>query len=290
MHQIDHHGPVTRLRFSPAFLGRPRLWANLFWVDGLLIDTGCRRTLPELMALLRTEGLTVEQLVNTHTHEDHVAGNKAINTQYGVTPKVHTLGLPRLAHPEPRADMDFYRRFFWGPVDPCPGEALGETVETDHYRFRVLHTPGHAPDHVALWEESQGWLFSGDLLISQRLVRTRRHENPPQTLQSMRQLAALPATQLFCSHAYKVYNSTAPLQAKIGLWERLQREAAAMTQAGLSTGQAARRLLGRNEVEEWISLGDLSKRNLIAGLLRDGDPDRQAAQGGTNQNVTARSS
>lgn len=271
MHQVDRFGPITRIRMSPTLFGRPMLWVNLFHVDGLLIDTGCTHCLPELLTILQTEGLQITQLVNTHTHEDHTAGNAAISTRCGVTPKAHPLGLPRLRAPEPRAEMDLYRRIYWGPVAPSPGEPLGDEVRTNRYTFRVLHTPGHAPDHVALWEPDQGWLFSGDLLISQRLIRVRRQEEPLTILDSMRQLAALPVTQLFCSHAYKVYDSTAPLRSKIALWERLQQDAADLRRQGLPLRQIARRLTGRNEVEELISFGDLSKQNLIAGLLAEPD-------------------
>lgn len=268
MHLIERFGPVVRIRMAPAILGRPMLWVNAFWVDGLLIDTGCHKTVPELMQALEREGLRVEQLVNTHTHEDHTAGNLAVSERYGVKPRAHTLGLVRLALPELLADMDLYRRIYWGACDPCPGEALGDEVRTDRFRFQVIHTPGHAPDHVALWEETEGWLFTGDLVLSPKLNRVRRQEEPARALTSLRRLAPLPVRQLFCSHAYKVADSAAPVHGKITYWEGLQREAATLQQQGLPVAQVARRLLGRPGVMEWFTRGDLSKQNLIEGLLK----------------------
>jgi glyoxylase-like metal-dependent hydrolase (beta-lactamase superfamily II) len=269
MHVVERFGPVVRIRMAPTLLRRPLLWVNAFVVDGLLIDTGCRRTLPDLQAALKSEGLQVKQLVNTHTHEDHTGGNMAVSWRYKVTPQVHPLGLARLAEPESAAEMDLYRRMYWDVCEPCPGEPLGEVVETDRYRFRVLHTPGHAPDHVALWEEREGWLFSGDLVLSPRLNRIRRHEDPVQALASLRLLAGLPVRRLFCSHAYKVADSPAPILGKIAFWEGLQQKAGALTAKGLDAAKVANDLLGPPGLTEWFTRGDLSKVNLIEGLLKN---------------------
>ncbi len=252
-------------------LGRPTLWVHAFWIDGLLIDSGCRHTVPDLMKALDREGLTVEQLVNTHSHEDHVAGNAAIAQRYGVTPRAHPLALPRLATPETRTEMHFYRRLIWGLVgDSVAGEALGAVVETDRYRFAVHFTPGHAPDHIALHEEREGWLFSGDLMISPRLTVVRPTEDPPVLLESMRHLAGLPVRRLFCSHAYRVSDSAGPLIMKIAFWEQLQKEARELHRQGLSPSTIARRLLPGGGLIEPFSRGDYARKHLIRGLLGEG--------------------
>lgn len=268
MYELQRFGPVVRIRMAPTFVGRPLMWVSAFWVDGLLIDSGCHHTVPDLMRALEQEGLRVEQLVNTHTHEDHIAGNPYIRAVYGVTPRAHALGVARLGTPEPASEMGLYRRLFWGAAKGCPGEALDTYVETDQYRFRVISTPGHAPDHVALWEEEQGWLFSGDLLLSPRLNRIRTPEDPQMLLASMRLVAPLPVRQLFCCHSYKVYSSTEPLKAKVAYWERLQMEARRLRAEGVSPAATTRRLLGSPGLFELLTRGDYSKQHLIDGLLR----------------------
>jgi glyoxylase-like metal-dependent hydrolase (beta-lactamase superfamily II) len=244
---------------------------HAFWIDGLLIDSGCQHTLPDLMAALEGEGLTVEQLVNTHSHEDHVAGNAWLRSRFGVTPRAHPLALAPMVTPLTRREMHLYRRFFWGLIkEGCPGEPIGEVVETDRYRFRVLYTPGHSPDHVALYEEQQGWLFSGDTLISPRLRTVRVGEEPLRLLDSLRQMAALPLRQLFCSHAWRVHDSARPLHEKIAYWEQLRAQAQALAQQGLSVQAITRRLLPDGGWIEPISRGDYARINLIRGLLGDG--------------------
>ncbi|MDF2626720.1 MAG: Zn-dependent hydrolase, glyoxylase [Symbiobacteriaceae bacterium] len=275
MYQIDRFGPVVRIRMAPTFLGRPLLWVNAFWVAGLLIDSGCRHTVPDLLQAIEQEGLRVEQLVHTHTDEDHIAGTAELVRRFGVRPRVHALGLKGLTIPETKKELQLYRRFFWGAAEPSRGEALGDFVEAGTYRFEVIHTPGHARDHIALWEEREGWLFSGDLMLSPRHDRVRSVEEPAVALESMRTLAALPVRQLFCSHAWRVHESAEPLKHKVTFWERLRQDAAGLQSQGLSVREITRRLLGKNGFMEWATLGDVSKQNLVNGLLRAvGDPQR----------------
>jgi glyoxylase-like metal-dependent hydrolase (beta-lactamase superfamily II) len=270
---VDRFGAVVRIRLAKALWGRPLQWVNVYWVDGLLIDTGCQVTLPDLITAIDGEGLVVTQLVNTHTHEDHTAGNAWVGRRFGVVPKVHPLGLDRLAVPETAQSMHWYRRFFWGVVsEGLVGAPLGDAVTTPHHRFRVIHTPGHADDHVALWDEEAGWLFSGDLLISPRLTHVRPEEAPNQLLASLRSVIGLPVRQLFCGHAGRVAESTQPLQAKVERWERLRADARELRAGGLRTAAIVRRLLGGPfSLLEVLSLGNLSRAHLIDGLLEGGD-------------------
>lgn len=46
----------------------------------------------------------------------------------------------------------------------------GETITFDGGHLRVLHTPGHAQDHVAFYWESEAVLFSGDLILGEGTV------------------------------------------------------------------------------------------------------------------------
>ena len=41
----------------------------------------------------------------------------------------------------------------------------GETIELGGIRLKVLHTPGEAPDHICLLDETHRILFSGDILL-----------------------------------------------------------------------------------------------------------------------------
>jgi hydroxyacylglutathione hydrolase len=43
--------------------------------------------------------------------------------------------------------------------------ADGQLIETPSGPLEVIHTPGHSPDHVALWRADSGDVFAGDLLV-----------------------------------------------------------------------------------------------------------------------------
>lgn len=47
-----------------------------------------------------------------------------------------------------------------------PGGSLreGDVVPLGGYRFEVLHTPGHFPGHISLFDRESGILFGGDLV------------------------------------------------------------------------------------------------------------------------------
>lgn len=268
MLEAARFGPVVRFRMTRTILGRPTLWVNAFWVDGLLIDAGSGHTFRELMDALSRERLPITQVVNTHSHEDHIAANHVLHHRLGLVPRVHHLGLQALREPLTRRQMPFYRRLIWGVARPSPAGPLDTLVETERYRFRVIHTPGHAPDHVALYEEQQGWLFSGDLLVSPRLVMLRAEEEPLLLLESMRQVAALPVGKLFCAHAFPVYESTAPLAEKVRRWVHLREQALDLAARGADVPQIVRQLLGPSPVIERFTLGDFHRRHLIEGLMR----------------------
>jgi glyoxylase-like metal-dependent hydrolase (beta-lactamase superfamily II) len=69
MLKLETIGPVTKIKLARALLGRPLYFTAAYWVDGLLIDTGCAYTEREIMQAL--EGLPVECVVNTHS-PDHI--------------------------------------------------------------------------------------------------------------------------------------------------------------------------------------------------------------------------
>ncbi len=86
-------------------------------------------------------------VVVTHAHDDHASGAAAIEARW---PNARFAKFPW-----PGRD----RHVRWQPLGD------GDRVETDAGDLEVLHTPGHSPDHVALWHAETRTLFTGDLLV-----------------------------------------------------------------------------------------------------------------------------
>lgn len=109
--------------------------------EGVLIDPAYS---PEtLVERARAQDLAVTHVVNTHGHPDHVNGNEDA---------VEATGAPVAGHPSlPKA-----------PEVPL-GD--GDELSVGSLRLRVLETPGHADDHLVLYEPTHEILVTGDLIF-----------------------------------------------------------------------------------------------------------------------------
>lgn len=263
MIEVRRFGDVVQLKMGRTLLGRPLYITSAYFVDGLLIDTGPPVVATELRRFLAD--LAPRHVVNTHAHEDHVGNNKLLRER-GLIPQAHALALPLIERP---AFQHVYQRVVWGMIAPSTAAPLGEGVTTRHHAFKVLHTPGHSPDHVCLFEERHGWLFSGDLFLSPYVKVLRADEDPHQVIASLRKVLALPITTVFCGSGKVVDDGKTMLQRKLDFWERLRDQARALAAQGRSPQQIRRKLLGREGTFRIITFGHFSKQNLIDKLIKD---------------------
>jgi glyoxylase-like metal-dependent hydrolase (beta-lactamase superfamily II) len=104
---------------------------------------------------LAAAGRRVVAIVLTHHHADHVGGAGVLARE---------LGLPIWAHAETaaRVDVPVGRRLEDGEEVVLQGPAPE--------RWTVLHTPGHAPGHLCLWDAETGTLVAGDMVASQGTI------------------------------------------------------------------------------------------------------------------------
>lgn len=264
------HGAIVRLELARTFLGHVIYHVYCYLIDGLLIDTGPPATAAAMARWAAAR--PIRRVVLTHHHEDHSGGAPLLAHKLGV-PIEAPAATVRVLASFPR--IPAYRRLVWGQPGSAELKPLGEVIETERYRFRVVPTPGHAADHVALFEEREGWLVSGDLYISARAVYLRPVEDAWTILASLERLRDLNPKLLLCSHAGLVPDATRALERKIAYWRGLAERARQIAAAGASAASVARQLLGREGAMALISLGDFSKRNLIRCLLEDpGGPRR----------------
>lgn len=263
MIRIRRAGDVTQLAMARTVFGRPLYVACAYYVDGLLLDDGPPVTAPELSRIL--VGLDVRQAILTHAHEDH-AGATPLLERRGITPLAHPLALGILAHPPHQRP---YQWITWGRQPVSRAAAIGEEVATRQYRFRVLHTPGHSPDHISLFEERRGWLLAGDLFLSPYVKVLRQDEDPHRTIASLRAVLALPITTLFCASGKVIEDGRAALTEKLDFMERLRDGARARSSRGMEPVRIRRELLGEETWWPILTGGHFSKQNLIDALLRD---------------------
>ncbi|MDQ7793943.1 MAG: MBL fold metallo-hydrolase [bacterium] len=262
MLKMTRHGPVTRLLLGRNVAGRTLYLTAAYLVGDLLIDTGCPRTARQLEQAL--EDLPVRQVALTHHHEDHVGGLARIQAGAPIPAYAHPLALGRILDPPRR--LAFYREVVWGVPAAARASPLPDELAAGPYRLRVLHTPGHCPDHVAFYEPREGWLFTGDLFLGERVKQLRPRENVEATMQSLRRLPGSDYT-IFCGGGRVVEDGPAAVARKLAYWEGLGEQARALAAEGWKVDAITTRLLGR-EGFLWLATGgDSAKRHLIRSFL-----------------------
>ena len=264
MLKVREHRQVMLFLAARNFLGRSVYHTAAYWVDGLLIDTGCAYSAQELVAAL--DSLPVQLIVNTHCHEDHIGGNGPVQKAKGAPVLAHPLALPILAHPYLQY-LQPYRRLFWGWPQPSRGHPVGEWVETAHHRFRVIHTPGHSPDHISLFELDEGWLFSGDAYIGGQDRAARADYDIYAVIASLKKLAALPSTCLFPGSGSIRANPAVDLRQKVAQLEELGAQVRHLHATGESIQAIKRQLLGREPLLTYLTHGHFRGRYLVQAFL-----------------------
>ncbi|HMN19921.1 MAG TPA: MBL fold metallo-hydrolase [Ottowia sp.] len=126
----------------------------------VVIDPGPADT-AHVERLWRAAGGNIRAIVCTHSHPDHFPGARPLQALCSRPPPI--LGLP--SQPTARANSQF-----------TPDRALADGEElvlegggsdgTQTHTLRVIHTPGHAANHLCLLLQEDGLLFSGDHILN----------------------------------------------------------------------------------------------------------------------------
>jgi glyoxylase-like metal-dependent hydrolase (beta-lactamase superfamily II) len=151
---------------------------------GVLIDPSYS---PEqFVERAQAQHITITHIVNTHGHPDHTNGNEKA---------VALTGAAIAAHPELHPDT-----------------ALGDDGQfaVGAWNLHVLHVPGHASDHITLYEPVHQILITGDLLFVGKVGGTRTDGDAATEWDSLQKvLHAVPDTaSVWPGHDYGVRPSS----------------------------------------------------------------------------------
>jgi glyoxylase-like metal-dependent hydrolase (beta-lactamase superfamily II) len=138
-----------------------------------LIDTGvagCKTRIFDYIRSIGRDPAEISLIILTHSHPDHIGSARTIREETGCSVA---------AHPAERAwieDIELQNRerpvpgfatLVGGPVPIDYELDRSDTIDIDgtrEYELQVLHTPGHSAGSIALFLESEGALFSGDVI------------------------------------------------------------------------------------------------------------------------------
>ena len=258
-------GKVTGYKMGYSLLGNPPfLTVYSYYVDGLLIDTGFRKLYNPFIKALKEQ--TIEQIVVTHYHEDHSGNAEALRAHYGVP---LYMGEQTAQYLSQKLPMKLYRHWNFGQIIPIATYTpLVAPLQTTHYTFEPIHTPGHSDDHYALLERNEGWLFSGDLYLG-NIKFTREEENLPEMLASMQRLMRLDFDTLFCAHNPRLKNGKKYFAEKIAYLEDFIGQVQDLSRQGFDVPDI-RQILGKQEVYflKFITFNDTGIDFMIRAALK----------------------
>lgn len=266
MLKIIKHGPITEVRTARTIMGKPVYFNSFFIVDGLMIDTGPPLVSGEVAEALKL--FAVQQVAITHQHEDHYGNCRLIQEQLNVPVYAHPLTLKTMAAP-PKIQQ--YRKLMWGNAPPSQGRPLGDWLKTFRYNFQVLHTPGHAPDHISYFEPEQKWLFCGDLFLGEKLTGFMEGEDIGTHLSSLEKVISLEPRILFCGLKGRLDDAQTRLKNKEEYWLKLGRQIRELHRSGASSRDILKKLLGGEVAFYYLSQLNWGRRHLIESFIKNLD-------------------
>jgi hydroxyacylglutathione hydrolase len=134
----------------------------------LIVDPG--EEAPKLLGAIEELGVSLEAILLTHCHFDHVGAVAPIAKATGAP-----VYCPEIEVPVLQDIMAFVPWPGFGPYESWDPEHTvkgGERLQLAGFDIEVLPTPGHSPGHVTYAIEDEGALFSGDVLFQQSIGRT----------------------------------------------------------------------------------------------------------------------
>lgn len=197
-------------------------------------------------------GGRLSAILVTHTHPDHSPAAAQLAAKTGA----RLIGMPA---PEGRHQDDTF------VPDAVPRN--DELIEYGDVRLRVIHTPGHASNHLCFLREDDGLLFTGDHIINGSTVVI----DPPDGsmsdyLESLEHLKSQPLRRIAPGHGDVMEQPTEAIDWIIR--HRLQREAKVLAalrlQADCTSADLTRTVYA--EVDE--RLHPVAERSLLAHLLK----------------------
>jgi glyoxylase-like metal-dependent hydrolase (beta-lactamase superfamily II) len=123
-----------------------------------------------LLGAVEQLGVTVEAILVTHCHFDHIGAVAPVARATGAPVYCPAIEVPVLA--------DIMAWVPWpgfGPYESYDADETvsgGERLELAGLTFEVLSTPGHSPGHVTYVVEGEDAIFSGDVLFQGSIGRT----------------------------------------------------------------------------------------------------------------------
>ncbi len=171
--------------------------SNLYYFkeDGMLIDTGNDYT--AFLEFNRVGNISeISSVFLTHSHNDHTLGLFDLLRSYEDFDSVNIF-----VHVSMKDVLEKKIRVFGKNVE-IVGLKGGEEIELIDEKYRVLDTPGHTFDHICMYSSENGFLFSGDAVITHPVYDENLGGSLKNFITTLRHLKKLDISYIFPGHGY----------------------------------------------------------------------------------------
>ena len=182
----------------------PLLFGELFTAiiyDGIAIDPGSPKMRRSLARHLRQAKPRITKVVATHAHEEHVGNLNWLSDLTGAPVYVSDLTARFLT---PFKKLPWVRAAIIGqpPNLEQPYHLLSDTIDTESGYLRVIPTPGHCDDHIALYDPTEKVLLAGDAFMGSYFATPNPDVDSRKWLLSLERLMALDIEILVEGHGH----------------------------------------------------------------------------------------
>lgn len=154
------------------------------------------------------------KVITTHVHWDHIGGHELFNKIYvhkydeawlekGIPVPLEAIrknvaGTPFGRKPPENFNIDNYKVHTGKPSGILYDNDI---IDIGSRKIRVIHTPGHSPGHICLYEEEKGYLYTGDLIYKGTLFAFYPSTDPVLFKKSVERVNSLKGvTNIFPGH------------------------------------------------------------------------------------------
>jgi len=257
---------ILHIRMSSAVTRSNGFGASAYLVGDILIDTGFAHVRAEVLRALSKREITA--ICCTHHHEDHVGNCGPISERHRCP---NYLRNAAEQWSEGVAELATYRHVFWGSVAPYDVEEMPAVIEADR-RLCAVPIPGHSSTHTAFFEEQTGIVFTGDLYINSGAGAVMQHENPYDSVDSLRRVAALEPKLMLTGHGLSIEAPVPKLLDKAARIEEAAGRSVELQRRGLPAVEVARRIFGRGFARDRfmaaMTSGEFSRTCFVRGAVK----------------------
>jgi glyoxylase-like metal-dependent hydrolase (beta-lactamase superfamily II) len=201
-----------------------------------LVDSSLRGEADRIVAQLQEKDYALSelrQIVLTHAHGDHVGNASELARRSGAQVLAHRDEVPYIEQTTPLPSHSLLQRLLISLGDrllfrtaPCQvDEALEEWDVIEALGgMRVIHTPGHTPGSICLYQPERRILFCGDTLFNRNPMTGKEELQLPRSLvtvdvarmrESVRKLLAYPVDVLCFGHGEPILKGASERLAEL---------------------------------------------------------------------------